>query len=171
MLSLSRCSLDALYLSLFLHKIAYLFVFNSVLIANTKEIHGEEVYSRQGASNPHLSTYRPTPNCPCSPPPLDPYVCFSPAVITNKWYPISAGTTTLGTTIPSTHDWTLQELLFFKMSYFQVQYLEASVYICPSSDLTDAAKQIVLSEMSLGGFITGMLIECVQRRMNRKICA
>jgi len=46
-------------------------------------------------------------------------------------------------------------MLYFKMSYFQVQYLEASEYICPTRNLTDAAEQILLSEMSLGQFLSG----------------
>lgn len=102
-------------------------------------------------------TFQPisSPSHVVSPPPIDPATCYTPAKITPKWTPKSA-LVTLNASIPSTRDWTITEMQFFKFSYTQVPYTEVFEYICPSKSLTDAAKEILLSQMSLGGFLDGI---------------
>jgi len=39
---------------------------------------------------------------------------------------------------------------FFKLSYFQVQYIAAAEYICPIGPLTQGADEIIKSQLSLG---------------------
>jgi hypothetical protein len=111
---------------------------------------GQTVLTFQPLQGPPPATIIP-------PPTLDPTTCYTANVITSRWSPNSA-TINLGPTIPSTRDWTLREMQFFKFSYFQVKYFEAQEYICPTKDLTAAAQEILLSQMSLGGFVSGLCL-------------
>jgi len=102
---------------------------------------------------PVASSAAPTASAP-----PDPTTCYLAATIVPKWSPPSANVQ-LGATIPSTRNWTQVEMQFFKLSYFQVQYLGAAEYICPLAPLTKDMDDIIKSQLSLSDFLNGLHLQ------------